>query len=96
MEDPAPSAGVQDSNVHLFYEYPLGSGDAEASLSGGGGWVGGVPGNQWIGSYSGGFGGVEIGEKFKFRVEVTDNHGHSGAAGGFTYNVNAACEAIKT
>jgi len=28
VEDPEPSAGVEDSQVHLFYEYPIGSGDA--------------------------------------------------------------------
>jgi hypothetical protein len=96
VEDPRPSAGVESSQVHLLYEYPLGSGDKEAGLSGGGDWVGGVPGNKWIGSYTGQISGVGTGDRFKFRVEVTDIAGNSGAAGGFTYSVNADCAAIET
>ena len=96
VEDPAPSAGVEASQIRLFYQYPLGSGDIEVGLSGSGGWVGDVPGNKWVGSFSGQFSGVATGDKFKFRVEVIDIAGHSGAAGGFTYSVDADCTAIKT
>jgi hypothetical protein len=96
VEDPAPSAGVEFSQIHLLLEFPLGSGDSEVGLSGSGDWAGGVPGNKWIGSFSGQFSGVNTGDKFKFRVEVVDIAGHSGAAGGFTYNVDGDCTAIKT
>jgi hypothetical protein len=96
VEDPAPSAGVEYSQIHLFFEYPLGSGDSEVELSGSGDWEGGVPGNKWVGSFSGQFSGVSPGENFKFRVEVIDIAGHSGAAGGFTYSVDGDCTAIKT
>ena len=96
VEDPAPSAGVEISQIHLFYEYPLGSGDSESGLSGSGDWEGGVPGNKWVGTFSGQFSGVATGSNFKFRVEVIDIAGHSGAAGGFTYSVDADCRAIKT
>jgi hypothetical protein len=96
VEDPKPSAGVEDSQVRLFYVYPLGTGEKAVGLSGGGNWIGGVPGNEWVGTYSGQISGIGTGEKFKFRVEVTDNAGHSGAAGGFIYNVDADCTAIKT
>ena len=96
VEDPQPSAGVKDNQVRLFYVYPIGSGDKEAGLSGGGDWQGSVPGNEWEGTYSGQISGVNTGDKFKFRVDVTDKAGHSGTAGGFTYSVDSDCRAIKT
>ena len=94
VEDPNPSAGVANSKVHLFYEYPIGSGDNEAGLSGGGDWVGGVPGNAWIGTYTGQITGVSTGDRFKFGVEVTDIAGHPSLPSGFTFDVDADCAAI--
>ncbi|MFV1858427.1 MAG: hypothetical protein ACC647_03660 [Anaerolineales bacterium] len=94
VEDPEPSAGVENSQVHLFYEYPIGSGDAEASLSGGGNWLGGVPGNEWAGTYTGQIFGVSTGDRVKFSVEVKDNAGYRSLPSGFTFDVDADCRAI--
>ena len=94
VEDPKPSAGVDNSKVHLIYEYPIGSGERESSLSGGGDWIDGVPGNAWVGSYIGQISGVSTGDRFKFRVEVIDIAGHQSFPSGFTFDVDADCSAI--
>jgi hypothetical protein len=94
--DAKPSAGVENSQVHLFYESPVGSGEKEADLSGGGDWQPDVPGEKWVGFYTGQISGISPEDDFKFEVEVIDNADKLSAPFGLTFSFNAECETIDT
>ena len=97
--DPKPSAGINNADVKLLYQYPIGSGDQNAPISGGGDWTGGIPGEEWLGSYAGQITGVSTEaemNKFKFKVEVTDRAGHSSSSGNFILEVKSDCGVIET
>ncbi len=88
VQDPAPSLGVEDSNVKLKFEYPKGSGNnLYPPLTGGGSWQG-VPGTRWDGSYSGTQSGLSPDSEIKAWVKVTDNAGHSITALGVVLKIN--------
>ncbi|MCH8341570.1 MAG: hypothetical protein IIA51_08460 [Chloroflexi bacterium] len=94
--DAKPSAGVENNQVHLFYESPIGSGEKEASLSGGGDWVPGVPGEKWVGFYTSQISGISTDDNFKFEVKVTDNANNSSAPSGLTFSFDPDCATIET